>query len=80
MVVSDDVSVLGDDYARAARTRLAHLGTAVGVSALRESEELQEGVSTALHLDLLDGLDIDHCLDGVLGRICKVGIVGRYDR
>ena len=82
MVVGHHIAVGRNDDARTARTLLAILGLAIAArTLLREPEKLQERVVAELpapgYLDLLNGLDIDHRLDRVLGGIGEVGILPR---
>ena len=76
VVVRDDIAVLGDDDARAAGPALLDLRLAAAAVALREAEKLEERiVAAAAHLDLLDGLDVDHGLHRILGGIGQIGIL-----
>ena len=76
VVVGHHIAVLRDDDTRTARTGLTVLRTRTVVAVLlRNAEELEERVVAPplRHLDLLDGLDIDHGLHRIL---CSVGQVG----
>ena len=71
MIVGDDVAVRTDDHSRTAALALPLLETFV------TEEEAEERIDLLLALLRSYGhFNINNCIHGIFGRICKIRVIG----